>query len=316
MEYQIDIKEKVVLNGLKQKIHILGTDPKNKVILMLHGGPGISNRHSVVTKQADLTDDFTIVAWDQRGTGGSYHGCKKETLTLDNLVLDAKALVEYLCEKLHKDKIYIIGGSWGTELGTFLCYRFPEHIGGYIGYGQVVNGVQNETISYDYCVKMATEANDSESLEILKRVGPPIGGQYNPCFEGMMAHRKILAKYGGHDVKKTSYWEGTVKPILFSKEYSIADKWGMIKGYKLCLSYMWPTIVNYDFKFDCNKFEMPYYIFQGRLDKNTPSDLIEDFYKVIDAPKKELVWFENSAHGPLSEEPEKFKALIREKFLD
>ncbi|MEG1519508.1 MAG: alpha/beta hydrolase, partial [Clostridia bacterium] len=94
------------------------------------------------------------------------------------------------------------------------------------------------------------------------------------------------------------------------------DKWGMIKGYKLCLSYMWPTIVNYDFKFDCNKFEMPYYIFQGRLDKNTPSDLIEDFYNVIDAPKKELVWFENSAHGPLSEEPEKFKALIREKFLD
>lgn len=313
---EIDIKEKVKLNGLNQTIHIVGTKYENPVILMLHGGPGISNRHVVVTREIDLCDDFTLVAWDQRGSGGSYKGCKKESLTLENFILDGKELIEYLCKKLNKDKIYLIGGSWGTELGTFMCYKYPQHIGGYIGYGQVVNGALNETISWEFTVEEAKKANDKESLDILYKVGPPIKGQYKPdSFSGMMAQRKILSKYGGHNVAKKGYWESTVKPILLSKEYSFSDKIGLIKGYKFVLSNMWGKICDYDFKVDCNHFEMPYYIFQGRLDKNTPADLVQEYYDSITAPKKELVWFENSSHGPLGEEPEKFKKLIREKFL-
>ena len=77
---------------------------------------------------------------------------------------------------------------------------------------------------------------------------------------------------------------------------------------------MWPTVVQYDFLRDCTEFQMPFYIFQGRKDNNTPSALIQDYYDAIVAPDKDLVWFENSAHGPLGEEPEKFKALMREKF--
>jgi pimeloyl-ACP methyl ester carboxylesterase len=60
---------------------------------------------------------------------------------------------------------------------------------------------------------------------------------------------------------------------------------------------------------------MPYYIFQGRKDENTPSELIQDFFDSIEAPDKDLIWFENSAHGPLGEEPARFKKHLREKFL-
>ena len=42
---------------------------------------------------------------------------------------------------------------------------------------------------------------------------------------------------------------------------------------------------------------------------------MQAYYDAIVAPDKDLVWFENSAHGPLGEEPEKFKRLMREKFL-
>lgn len=315
MKFDIDIKEKVLLNGLKQKIHIIGTKKENPVLLVLHGGPGISNRHTVMTRESDLTDDFTVVAWDQRGTGGSYWGCKVETLSKDSLVEDARALVSYLCDKLNKKKVFILGGSWGTTLGTFLCYNYPEQIAGYIGFGQVVDGGMNEDISYAYTIECATKADDQESLEILRKVGPPIKGQYKPCFDGMMAQRKILAKYGGHNVKKMSYWESTVKPMLLSKEYSFSDKLGLIKGYKYCLANMWPTICDYNLRVEYNQFKVPYYIFQGRLDKNTPSDLIEEYYAILQAPDKDLVWFENSAHGVIGEEPAKFKATLREKFL-
>ena len=130
-----------------------------------------------------------------------------------------------------------------------------------------------------------------------------------------MAQRSLLKKYGGHSTKKGGYFSGTVLPILTSPELSLREKIGTAKGYKVCLTQMWPTIVHYDFIRDCGPFAMPYYIFQGRLDQNTPSSLIQAYYDSIEAPDKDLIWFEHSAHGPLGEEPEKFKALMREKFL-
>lgn len=313
--YAIDAIEKVELGGLLQKIHIRSTSADNPILLFLHGGPGISNRHSVMSDCSDLCDDFTIVAWDQRGTGGSYKGCDPATLTVERLVEDARELCEYLCKKLGKEKVFLLGGSWGTELGTFLAYRYPEHVGGYVGYGQVVDGCKNEEICYKFSYDKALEAKDEKSLEILRRVGPPVNGQYTPCFEGLMAQRKIMKKYGGHSTKKGGYFKTAVLPILCSGEYTLEDKIGMIKGYSMVLSHMWPTLTMYDFKTDCNTFRMPYYIFQGRLDKNTPSELVEDYFNSITAPDKALVWFENSAHGPIAEEPEKFKKLLREKLL-
>ena len=41
--------------------------------------------------------------------------------------------------------------------------------------------------------------------------------------------------------------------------------------------------------------DRPYYIFQGVHDNNTPSSLVQDYYDAIEAPDKDLVWFEHSA---------------------
>lgn len=95
-------------------------------------------------------------------------------------------------QTLGKEKIFIVGGSWGTELGTFACARVPDKIAGYIGYGQVVNGVENENLSYAFAMRKAKEANDSESIAKLEQVGPPVNGQYKPVFEGLMTQRRIL----------------------------------------------------------------------------------------------------------------------------
>ena len=67
MEYEIDEVRKISIGGVGQKIHIRGEKRTNPVLLFLHGGPGISNRDSVVNREKDLCDVITIVAWDQRG---------------------------------------------------------------------------------------------------------------------------------------------------------------------------------------------------------------------------------------------------------
>ena len=315
MEYEIDEIRRVMLGGVRQKIHIRGARRANPVLLFLHGGPGVSNRDSVMNREADLCGDFTLVAWDQRCTGGSYWGVSKESLNLDQLIADAAELVGWLCSYLGKEKLFVWGGSWGTELGTYLCCRHPEQIAGYLGSGQVVDGVENEERSYDFALQKAREAGDEASLAILEKIGRPVGGCYREIFKGMMAQRRIMKKYGGHSMKKGTYWSDTALPLLRSREFSFTDKIGLALGYKKCLTYMWPTTVKCHFMDECTQFAMPYYIFQGVHDNNTPSSLVQGYFERITAPDKDLVWFEHSAHGPLGEEPERYKALLREKFL-
>ena len=308
----IDKKMMVTLGGLPQKIHIKGNNEKNPILLFLHGGPGVCNRHTVMTTHADLCRYFTLVAWDQRGSGGSYRGAAVETLTVDRLVEDAHELVLWLCREFGRDKLFIIGGSWGSELGTLLADRYPEHLAAYVGFGQVVNGAKNEELSYRFALEAARKAGDAKSIAILEKVGPPVQGVYKGGFDGMMAQRRVMMKYGGYSQsrKKRSYFRSTVLPMVFSGEYSLSDLIGVAKGYKYVLTAMWPQVGATDLQRDCPRFEIPYFIFDGRLDQNTPAALVQDYFDGLTAPVKELIWFEHSGHNPMTDEPERFKALL------
>ena len=313
----VDIKQKVTLGGLPQMIHIKGTDETAPVLLFLHGGPGVCNRHTILNDHADLCDKFVVVAWDQRGSGGSYKGAKVETLTIDQFVEDANELVLWLCREFGKDKIFIIGGSWGSELGTWLTFRHPEHIAAFVGFGQVVNGRLNEEISYKFALDEAEKAGDQQSIETLKKVGPPVNGVYKGGFDGLMAQRRIMMKYGGYSRSehKRDYYHSMVVPMVKSHEYSLSDFIGVAKGYKYVLSAMWPQVGATDFPATCTEFKAPIFIFDGRLDKNTPSELVQDWFDMIKAPQKELIWFENSGHNPMNDEPDSFKSLLIDRLM-
>ena len=57
----------------------------------------------------------------------------------------------------------------------------------------------------------------------------------------------------------------------------------------------------------CRNSRCPYY--------NTPFEVAEQWYNGLKAPRKEWVWFEDSAHSPIKEEPEKWGDAVM-KFLD
>ena len=310
----LDIKKKIPVNGIMQKLHIVSKDITHPVLLFLHGGPGVVNRHSIMAHDRDLLDTFTIATWDQRGTGGSYAGVDHQRLTIAQLVEDARVVVEYLCDEFKKDKIFVIGGSWGSLLGIRLAYAYPEHIAAFVGFGQFVSGEKNEAISYQYTLDAAKKAGDEKAVKDLERVGPPVVGMYKGGFEGMMVQRNLMMKYGGYSKseEKRSYMESFVKPMLLSGEYSLGDLFGIVLGYKKVLKAMWPELGAEDLT-KYVSFNVPILIFDGRLDMNTPAELVEDWFAKIEAPEKELIWFENSGHNPMGDEPEKFKILLREK---
>ena len=86
----------IEINGCRQNILIMCTDPSNPVLLIVHGGPGCPDRPLVKKHSSSLSAFYTVVCWDQRGSGMSY---VKEHLTIDMLLSDLKAVVEYLRER-------------------------------------------------------------------------------------------------------------------------------------------------------------------------------------------------------------------------
>ena len=66
MKYPIDRKERIIINGLKQTIHIWGTKPENPVVLFLHGAGerGADNAAQLKHGVADL------VAWLDKNEKG------------------------------------------------------------------------------------------------------------------------------------------------------------------------------------------------------------------------------------------------------
>lgn len=74
--------------------------------------------------QAELEKDYTIVHWDQRGCGNTYY-CDQKAVkpTLDLLLSDLDQLVDYIRFEYKKEKVIIVGHSWGTFLGGGLLWR-------------------------------------------------------------------------------------------------------------------------------------------------------------------------------------------------
>jgi proline iminopeptidase len=57
--------------------------------------------------------------------------------------------------------------------------------------------------------------------------------------------------------------------------------------------------------------DVPVYFFLGRHDLTTPPSLAERYLGALEAPRKGIIWFEQSAHFPHWEQPERFHAGLR-----
>lgn len=116
-ENSISVLEQVEINGSKHEIMIRGNDKDNPVIILVHGGPGNPEIPYVKKYQDLLEKDFTVVHYDQRASGKSYHFFEDySNLSSDLLVEDLLMMTDYISERLGKEKVILVGHSFGTLL--------------------------------------------------------------------------------------------------------------------------------------------------------------------------------------------------------
>lgn len=305
------------INGSQQWISIRGTNRDAPVLLFLHGGPG--SPEMTMTRKffaGALEDSFVVVSWDQRGAGKSFRAGKGQTLTLNGIVEDARAVVEYLCDRFGQDKIFIVGHSWGTLVGTLLSSRYPEHIAAYCGVGQLVSGMENEKSSYAWTLEQARQRGDKKGIKALESISSygenPAGSDY---MKHIMVERKWLNRYGGESGHDPSFRGQLALTVIFAPEYTFMDTVNFLRGSMNSLKAMWMSVLESDLRELVPRLEVPVLIIAGRYDYNVPSPLAESYFQTLTAPRKRFVWFENSAHSPCFEEPQKFAEEVSSFFL-
>ncbi len=320
MLYALDKSEIVSINSTKYYLRIRTCNTDNPVVLFLHGGCGSPDRAQVMKYQSPLATNFTLVALDQRGSGYAYN--KKEAKTLDLTkeiyVNDVHNVVDYLKQKFNKQKIIIVGHSFGSVLGVWYVQQYPNDVLAYVGVGQCVDYIENEKLSYAWTLQEAEKVGDNKSVAILKRIGAPLdNGKYkNEHQKSLMKQRAVLHKLGGATYSnRKPYWQELLfheVPIML-KEYSFC---GMIK-YVKGLSYSPNTTLaktNPDFMNTAKKLDVPVYLLLGHHDMNCVYTLAEKWFEQLEAPDKKIVWFENSAHSPQWEESDKWNDKFNELF--
>ena len=312
----IAVIKTININGLNQKMIIRGRDSTKPVLLYLHGGPGDPEFPFVHQFNPGIEDMFVVCYWDQRGAGLSYSkNIPPETMTLSQFVDDAGKVTEYLIHRFNRKKIYLLGHSWGTMLGSFTVNKYPDLYYAFIAVGQVGDQVKAERISYDFVLSRAKELNDKKAVRNLEKIGPPPYPDPKEAINKMTVERKYVIKYGGA-IKRGNFYPQAIKPLLFCKEYRLKDKINYLKGMKLTKSYLWDVIMKSNLFKEIPSQKIPVYIIQGTSDYETSYVIAKEYFDSLQAPLKRFYTFDNSAHSPIFEEPEKFDSVLKEILLD
>ncbi|KMY33610.1 alpha/beta hydrolase [Lysinibacillus xylanilyticus] len=301
--------EQVKINGSDHEIMIRGKDKDNPVIIFVHGGPGCSEIPYASKYQNLLENNFTVVNYDQRASGKSYHFFEDySNLSSDLLVDDLLALTDYISDRLGKEKVILIGHSYGTYIATQAASKAPEKYTAYVGIGQMSDQVGSEIDALNYVIQQAENAGNKDDVLYLQGLTEQVenGETFIP--------REYIAKYGGAS-RLIDNPDGNSIGMLFSREYNLLDIIRYSYGISISQKALLKEVIKNPLPTKVKKLELPCYFVMGKYDYETSSNQARKYFDMIEADKKEFIAFEQSAHYPQFEEKEKFYEWMCDTFV-
>jgi len=303
----INSLQSVRIGGIEQWIQVRGQDVNNPILLVIHGGPGAAFIPLASAFQGPWEKYFTVVEWDQRGAGKTYASndgdLQRGTMNVPQMEHDTLDVVNYLRNRFHREKIFVLGHSWGSVLGLWLAHEHPETIYAYVGVGQVLDMQQNETLAYQETLQQARDRHNSQAIKDLEGIAPYPSATMN--MDKVGTAKSWAAELLGPPAAADDGFLSITR-IVSTPEYSLADDYGFVRGYMLSAKTLLPDVMNIDLGKLGSDFHEPIFFFEGRQDPYCRPTLIWQYSQSIKAPQKEFVWFEKSGHFPFFEEQQKF----------
>ena len=279
------------IGGIRQVISIKGKDTSKPLLLFLHGGPGNSVMHYAQKFTDRLQEHFIVVQWDQREVAKTLALNKSpKPLTVRQFEEDTHTLIDTLLKRFDRKKLYLAGHSWGTHPGFYIAIKYPQLLHAYLAICPMINQLESERTILGLMKEKASRTGNKVAAQELAAVKIPFENG-----EQLYFHRKWVIEYMGSKSRitkdKVQEWSLTWLPI-----FAEASKQNLFE--------VAPEI------------KCPVYFFVGRKDFQTNSTITEKYYQSLIAPKKELFWFERSAHSLPTTEPAKLQEIIIKHVLD
>ena len=288
----------VRIGGIQQWVVIEGQDCANPVVLIVHGGPGNPNTPFAHALFGTWTRNFTVVQWDQRGSGKTYAAHKpgeSDVLTMERLTQDGVEVARYAAQRLGKRKVILMGGSWGSALAVNMAIAAPDLFHAYVGTAQLVNYQDDMSASYAHTLKLAQSSGDADAIAKLEKIGPP--PWTSPRNFGIL--RRVTRKYEAMRTDPApkgwfSFAPGYDTPD-YQAAYEAGEDYSFLQFVGLAGDGMGPKI---DLKRLGTRFAMPIYLLQGEEDLVTPPEISKAYFDGLSAPAKAFLLLPRTGHDP------------------
>ena len=287
----IDEARYVEVGGIQQWVTIRGENKNNPVLLVLHGGPGDATNPWGYAIFRLWLKHFTVVQWDQRGAGrtfGKNPNAPSQSITIARMTKDGVELAELLRKQLRKDKIILVGHSWGSILGVHMVKARPDLFYAFVGTGQVANPATSYTVAYEELLRKAEALKDERAIRELREVGPP---PYSDG-RGYSVQRRWSNFFEGAD----AFISSMVGFALAAPGYTLRDVNDWFDGQNVSAERLVPETSALDARTLAGDFAVPVFVIQGAEDFTTPTSLARSFVESIRAPAKAFVPIEGGGH--------------------
>jgi pimeloyl-ACP methyl ester carboxylesterase len=287
----IDEARYVEVGGIQQWITIRGENRNNPVLLFLHGGPGDATNPWGYAGFRLWLKRFTVVQWDQRGAGrtlGKNRDAPQQAITIARMAQDGVELAVWLRRHLRRDKIILVGHSWGSILGLNIVKARPDLFYAFVGTGQVADPATSYTVAHRELLRKAEALKDDRAILELREVGPP---PYRDG-RGYGVQRKWSNFFEGAD----AFLSSIVGFALAAPGYTLRDVNDWFDGQRSSAERLVPQTSALDARTLAGDFAVPIFVIHGAEDFTTPTSLARTFVDSIRAPAKAFVPIDGGGH--------------------
>jgi pimeloyl-ACP methyl ester carboxylesterase len=309
----IDSLEKVMINGSAQWILVRGKNSEVPLIIHVQAGPGfpmIPEAHAI-ERNLHLENDYLVAYWDQRACGKSFtKETDPKTINFSQLTDDIICCTKYLLGKYQKKKAIIVGYSMGAMLGLMAASKDKSIFDRLFLVGMDIDLPTANKYAIEFAMSKANEKNKGGLLkQAIDLHKIPINNA-----KQFQKRAKLLTNLGGITTRRNynQLLMATLSNMISSKAYRLSDIPKAIKGMEFCQDALLPEFNTVNLFRRIERVDVPVHFIQGKQDGVAPYQTAVEYYKYLHAATKTFTGFDNSAHMPHYDEPEKFAKLLRD----